>query len=339
MVSWKATCDDLNVELGEAEEQLVKSRKLKNDMLEAQLEAVRLKALIGGLENTEKNLIEQVLTAMQSLVASLSGCLQTRGMSNDLCSAQMELMQIQGEVKVMKAERDASRESCQEATEAMAASQQSEKLVTQERDRLQKEVEALVATAGDEGMNASYIETMKAGYEEQIKEMNDQVLELQTAAISSRKEHAELDDANMKIKEMKKGMDELEERKRRLEFQGNVSKEQLDRITQELSDTQARIVDLTQEVEGLEVDKKGLTAELERLKVVNRAQELSHTKELEARTTNLKKKAEKLQRELTASKVRINIMLVIMHLARIESKLSTFDRCAIDGHDLVAFED
>merc|ERR1719305_323350 len=96
--------------------------------------------------------------------------------------------------------------------------QQSEKLLTKERDRLQKELEVVKAGVGDEGVNASYMETMKAGYEEQIKEMNDQVLELQTAAISSRKE-------------------------------------QLDRITQELSDTQARIVDLTQEVEGLEVDK------------------------------------------------------------------------------------
>ena len=52
---------DLNIELEEAEQQLVKSRKVKNDMLEAQLEVARLKALIVGMENTESNLIEQVL--------------------------------------------------------------------------------------------------------------------------------------------------------------------------------------------------------------------------------------------------------------------------------------
>merc|ERR1719305_1440841 len=64
--------------------------------------------------------------------------------------------------------------------------QQSEKLLTKERDRLQKELEVVKAGVGDEGVNASYMETMKAGYEEQIKEMNDQVLELQTAMMQSK---------------------------------------------------------------------------------------------------------------------------------------------------------
>ena len=99
---------------------------------------------------------------------------------------------MQGEVKMMKRERDESREACQDATSAMAISQHSERLVQQERDRLQKEVEVLKAGAGDEGVNAAYMETMKAGYEEQIKEMNDQVLDLQLSIFETKKKLEDL---------------------------------------------------------------------------------------------------------------------------------------------------
>merc|ERR1711959_645299 len=88
----------------------------------------------------------------------------------------------------MEGERNEMMESHQTIAEKLTKLQQSEKLVTQERDGLQKEGEAIVAAAGDEGTNASYIETLKAGYEEQIKEMNAEVLKLQTTGMQQRQE-------------------------------------------------------------------------------------------------------------------------------------------------------
>ena len=53
---------------------------------------------------------------------------------------------------------------------------------------LEQEVEALRAAATDDGVSASYADVMKAAYEEQIKEMNEEMMMLQTTLLQQKQD-------------------------------------------------------------------------------------------------------------------------------------------------------
>jgi hypothetical protein len=184
----------LEAELEEAEEQLAKTRRYKGELLDTQLEIVRLNAAVKTSEGTGEDAVRQVRSnciCMNDFVLILFTILQVQQMQSELCDAQLAMLGHAKELKELKRSKKEAQQKCDKATEELLAAQ----AVSNERDVLAKEVEALKESHEDSEAVASYADSMKEIFESKLKEMSQELLTAQYSALRLRKENAEARDS------------------------------------------------------------------------------------------------------------------------------------------------
>ena len=112
-------------------------------------------------------------------------------MQSELCDAQLAMLGHAKQLKELKRSKKEAQQKCDKATEELLAAQ----AVSNERDVLAKEVEALKESHEDSEAVASYADTMKEIFESKLMEMSQELLSAQYSALRLRKENAEARDS------------------------------------------------------------------------------------------------------------------------------------------------